>query len=178
MGFIFNSSLYSLRSTVGYFIPPLFAIIANMKLLNYKKARLNYEVLEKLETGIKLFGFEVKSIRAKHGSLDGSYISFFGKEAFLLNAYIPPYQPANTPSNYDPYRARKLLLSKKELEFLITKEKESSLTVIPLSLYSKGRFIKVEIAVARGKKKKDKREDIKKRDIERDIRQEFKARLK
>ncbi len=149
-----------------------------MRLLNNKKARLNYEILDKLEAGISLFGFEVKSVRLKHGSLDGSYISFFGKEAFLLNAYIPPYQPANTPTDYDPYRPRKLLLSKKELSILITKEKERSLTIIPLSFYSKGRFIKAEIAIARGKKKKDKREDIKKKDTERDIRREFKARLK
>ena len=149
-----------------------------MRLLNYKKARLNYEILEKIESGIKLFGFEVKSIRAKHGSLDGAYVSFFGKEAFLVNAYIPPYQPANTPSDHDPYRPRKLLLSKKEIASLMEKEKEKTLTVIPLSLYSKGRFIKVELAIARGKKKRDKREDIKKRDTERYLRQEFKARLK
>ena len=149
-----------------------------MKLLNYKKARLNYEVLERFEAGVKLFGFEVKSLRRKHGSLDGSYVSFIGKEGFLINAYIPPYQQANTPTDYDPYRARKLLLSQKEIEYLLEKEREKTLTVIPLSLYSKGRFIKVEIATAKGKKKKDKREDIKKRDTERDIQQEFKARLK
>ena len=149
-----------------------------MKFLIHKKARLNYEIKEIFEAGIKLFGFEVKTIRKKHGSLDGSYVIFVAREAFLVNAYIPPYQPSNTPADYNPYRARKLLFSKKELSLLAEKEKERSLTVIPLSLYSKGRFIKVEIATARGKKKKDKREDIKKRDTERDIAQEFKARLR
>ncbi|MGM0482623.1 MAG: SsrA-binding protein SmpB [Patescibacteria group bacterium] len=147
-----------------------------MKLLNYKKAHLNYETMETFEAGIKLSGFEVKSLRAKHGSLDGSYITLPEGEAFLVNAYIPPFQPANTPDDYDPYRPRKLLLSKDELALLFTKEREKSLTVIPLSLYSKGRFIKAEIAIARGKKKKDKREDIKKKDTERDIQQELKAR--
>lgn len=149
-----------------------------MKLLNYKKARLNYEILETFEAGIKLAGYEVKSVRAKHGSLDGSYITLSEGEAFLVNAYIPPYQPANAPKEYDPYQARKLLLSKNELAELAVKEKEKSLTVIPLSLYSKGRFIKTEIAVARGKKKRDKREDIKKKDTERDLQRELKVRYR
>ncbi|MFP4539901.1 MAG: SsrA-binding protein SmpB [Candidatus Paceibacterota bacterium] len=149
-----------------------------MKLLSHKKAHLNYEILEKMEAGIELSGFEVKTLRAKHGSLNGSYITIGNKEAFLVNAYIPPYQPANAPDDHDPYRPRKLLLSKKEIDLLIGKEKEKSLTVIPLSLYTKGKLIKAEIAVARGKKKKDKREDIKKKDVQRDINRELKARLK
>lgn len=149
-----------------------------MGLLNNKKANLNYEVMGKMEAGIKLFGFEVKSLRARHGSLDGSYVTTEKNGAFLVNAYIPPYQPTNTPMDYDPYRQRKLLISKKDLLFLISKKEEKALTVIPLSLYSKGRFIKAEIALARGKKKKDKREDIKKKDTERDIKRDFKARLK
>ncbi len=149
-----------------------------MKLLNNKKAHLNYEIIEKLEAGIKLFGFEVKSLRNKHGSLNGSYITTKKGELFLINSYIPPYQPTNTPTEYDPYRPRKLLLSKKELLSIASKKEEKRLTLIPLSLYSKGRFIKTEIALARGKKKKDKREDIKKKDTERDINRELKAKLK
>ena len=149
-----------------------------MGLLKNKKAYLNYEIQEKVEAGIKLFGFEVKSLRAKHGSLDGSYITAKGREFFLINAYIPPYQPSNSPPEYDPYRQRKLLLSKKDIQFLISKKEEKTLTIIPLSLYSKGRLIKAEIALAKGKKKKDKREDIKKKDTERDIKREFKERLK
>ncbi len=149
-----------------------------MRFLYYKKAHLNYEVEETLEAGIELKGFEIRTLREKHGSLDGAYITIENNEAFLVNAYIPPYQPANTPDEYDPYRARRLLITKNEIAKLATKEKERSLTVIPLSLYSKGTLIKAEIAIVRGKKKHDKREMIKKRDVERDIEHEFKKRLR
>ena len=149
-----------------------------MSLIRNKKATFNYEVLEKYEAGLSLRGFEVKAIRAGQGSLFGSFVKIKNHEAFLTGAYIPPYQPANTPDDYDPYRDRKLLLSKKELQTLIGKQKEKGLTLIPISLYNKSRYIKLEMALARGKKKQDKREDIKRRDVEREIKREFKERLK
>lgn len=139
------------------------------KLVENKKARFDYEILEAYEAGIELFGFEVKSLRAKQGSLLGAHVTIRGGEAYLLGATIPPYQPGNTPKEYDPARNRRLLLSKKELAHLAGRENARGLTIVPLSVYSKGKKLKVEIAVVRGKKKYDKRETIKKRDIERDI---------
>lgn len=143
-------------------------------LLENRKARFNYEFLEKLVAGIELLGFEVKSLRQKHGSLEGAYVVVRGNEAFVLNVYIPAYQPKNAPKSYDERRPRKLLLTKKEIHDLATVEAKKGLTIVPISVYNKGRKIKVEIAVARGKKKFDKRETIKKRDTERDIRREMK----
>ena len=87
---------------------------------------------------------------------------------------IPPYQPANTPKDYDPLRNRRLLLTKKEISSLLEEEKQKGLTIIPLSVYNKGRKLKLEIAVVRGKKKYDKRETIKKRDTDREIRRTLK----
>lgn len=140
-----------------------------MALIKNKKATFHYEILERLEAGIELFGFEVKSIKQGQGSLEGAYVIIRGGEVFLVNAQIPPYQPSNTPQDYDPQRVRKLLLHKKEIDALIGSEKQKGLTIIPISLYNKGRTIKAEIAIVRGKKQHDKREDIKKRDTERDI---------
>jgi len=142
-------------------------------LLENRKARFNYELKEKFEAGIELLGHEVKSLRQKTGSLEGAYVIVRGGEPFLVNAYIPPYQPKNTPQNYDERRARKLLLTKKEIAELAVAESKKGLTIVPLSVYSKGRKIKVEIAIARGKKKFDKRETLKRRDAERDIRREM-----
>lgn len=143
-------------------------------LIENRKVRFNYDLREKFEAGIELFGFEVKALRQKQGSLDGAYVIVRGSEAFLVNAYIPPYQPKNTPKEYDPRRARKLLLTKKEIGELAAAESKKGLTVVPVSVYNKGRKIKVEIAIARGKKKYDKRETIKRRDIEREMRRELK----
>lgn len=132
------------------------------------KINRDYEILEKFEAGIVLLGFEAKAVRESKMSLDGSYISLLGGEVFLRNAHISPYQPANTPKNYDPDAPRKLLLNKKEVRELQNVEKEAGLTIVPISVYNKGRKIKVEIAVVRGKKKFDKREDIKKRTSDRE----------
>tara|TARA_B100000745_G_C20092389_1_gene373454 strand:+ start:198 stop:644 length:447 start_codon:yes stop_codon:yes gene_type:complete len=143
-------------------------------LIDNKKVRFNYEVLEELEAGISLLGHEVKAIKAGKGSLLGAYVIVRGNEAFLVEADISPYQANNVPENYDQRRPRKLLLHKKELASLVGFEKEKGLTLIPLSLYNKGRKIKVAIGVARGKKKHDKRETIKKRDTDRDIRRTLK----
>jgi SsrA-binding protein len=141
-----------------------------------RKARFNYEILEKYETGIELLGTEVKSVRGGQMSLEGAFIIIRGGEAFLINANIPSYQPKNAPADYDPLRNRKLLLTKKEIAKLAGSEKNKSLTIVPISVYNKNRKIKVEIALVKGKKKFDKRETIKKRDTDREIRREFKER--
>ena len=140
-----------------------------MALIQNKKAYFNYEILEKFEAGIELLGFEVKSLKGKRGSLEGAYTIIRGDEIFLVNMHIPPYQPANTPKDYDPYRLRRLLLNKKEISRLVGLEKQKGLTMIPISVYNKHGKIKIEIAIVRGKKKHDKRETIKKKEAKRDI---------
>jgi len=142
--------------------------------IHNKKASLNYEILEKFEAGISLLGFEVKSVKEKKGSLEGSHITIRGSEAFVINMHIPPYQPSNTPKDYDEYRLRKLLLTKKEIQDLSEKEAQRGLTIVPISVYNKGRKIKVQVAVVRGKKKQDKRQTIRKRDTDRDIERSLK----
>lgn len=144
-------------------------------LIENRKAHFNYEFLDKLDAGIELFGFEVKSLREKLGSLEGGHVVVRGKEAFLINTYIPAYQPKNAPKGYDERRARKLLLTRKEIEDLAKTESKKGLTIVPISVYNKGRKIKVSIAISRGKKKFDKRETLKKRDADRDIRREMKG---
>ena len=140
-----------------------------MSLLENKKAYFNYEIGDKYESGIELLGHEVKSLKQRLGSLEGSYVIVRGGEAFLINAHIPPYQPSNTPESYDPYRNRKLLLTKKETAELANIEATKGLTIVPISVYSKGRKLKLSIGIGKGKKRADKRESIKKRDIEREI---------
>ena len=137
-----------------------------MALITNTKATFNYDILEKFEAGIELFGFEVKSIRDKHGKLDGSYVKFKGNELFLSGADIPPFQPANTPTTYERVRNRKLIMSKKEILRLKQKVESDKLTLIPLSLYNKGKVLKAEIALARGKKKFDKRAKVMKREAD------------
>ena len=141
-----------------------------------RKARFDYEILEKYEAGIELLGTEVKSVRGGRMALEGSFVIVRGGEAFLINANIPPYQPQNAPADYDPLRNRKILLTKKEIAELAGSEKNRSLTIVPLAVYNKGRKIKVSLALSKGKKKFDKRETIKKRETDREIRPEHKAR--
>lgn len=145
-----------------------------MPLIQNKKAYFNYQILEKIEAGIELLGFEVKSLKKGQGSLEGSHVTVRGNEAFVIKMQILPYQVANTPNDYDFLRNRRLLLTKKEIEILGKIEGQKGLTIVPLSLYNKGKKIKVEIAVVRGKKKYDKRQTVKKRDAELDIRRELK----
>jgi SsrA-binding protein len=139
-----------------------------------RKARFDYEILEKYECGIELIGTEVKSVRGGRVSLEGAFVIVRGGEAFLINANIPPYQPANAPKDYDPLHNRKLLLTKKEINELSDSGKNKSLTIVPISVYNKGRKIKIEIALVKGKKKFDKRETIKKRETDIEIRREYK----
>jgi len=134
-----------------------------------RKARFNFDILETFEAGLVLQGHEVKSIRASKGKLDGAHVIIRGGEAFLVGVSITAFQPANTPKSYEPERPRKLLLSKKELAHIEQQTEKASLTCVPLKLYNNGRNIKLEIALARGKKKHDKRESLKSRDSKRDI---------
>ena len=123
---------------------------------------------------MELKGFEVKSLKNKRGALAGSRVLIRGGEAFIVGFEIPPYQPKNTPDNYDPQRTRRLLLQKKEINYLAGKSQESGLTLIPLRIYTKKGLIKLEFAVAKGLKKYDKREKIKKREAEKKIKREMK----
>ena len=142
--------------------------------IDNRKAHFNYSIEETFEAGIELSGFEVKSIKAGQGSITASFCIVRGGEAFIIGMHVPPYQQNNTAPGYDPDRNRRLLLSKKEIKKLAEKDDIKGLTLIPISLYSKGPYIKVSVAVARGKKVFDKRETIKKRDVDREIRREYK----
>jgi len=144
-------------------------------LIQNKKVHFDYEILEKITAGIELLGLEVKTLRDKSGSLEGSYVTVRGGEAYLIGTNIPPFQSGNTPKDYDPKRNRRLLLTKKEIAELAGFESKKGLTIIPISVYNKGRKIKVDIAVVRGKKQFDKRETLKKRETEREIRREMKG---
>lgn len=140
-----------------------------------KKASFDFELLDKYEAGVALLGTEVKSIRGGQGKLEGAHVVVRGGEAYLVGASIPPYQKANAPKGYDSERARKLLLSRKQLLELLTASEKQGLTVVPIRWYNNGQKLKLEIAVAKGKKKFDKRESIKRRDVERDLRRELKS---
>lgn len=146
-----------------------------MSYIENRKVRFDYEILEKFEAGIELLGTEVKSVRNGKISLEGAFIIVRGGEAFLINANITPYQVKNAPESYDPLRNRKILLTKKELNELAGNDKKNNLTIVPISMYSKNRKIKIEIAIVKGKKKYDKRETIKKRDTDRDLRRTLKT---
>lgn len=141
-----------------------------MEAIVNKRAYFDYTVLETYEAGIELLGFEVKSIRKGSMSLRASFVTLKDNQLWLTNAVISPYQPLNTPANYDSTRSRRLLLHKKEIARLTGKLREKGLTMVPLKVYNKHGKIKVEIGVVKGKKQYDKREVIKKRDTEREIR--------
>ena len=141
-----------------------------------KKAHYDYEILEKFEAGLVLQGQEVKSIKTGHINLSGSYVVFKGFEPYLIGAKIPPYQPKNAPADYNPEQSRKLLLNKKEINFLIGKVNERGFSLIPLKIYDKNGRIKIEFGLARGKRKFDKREKIKRQDIDRDVNRELSSR--
>ncbi len=133
-----------------------------------RKARHNYEILETYEAGIVLKGSEVKSIRMGSANLKDSYAEIDNGEVYINNFHISPYKFASSHTNHDPYRRKKLLLHKAQIRRLIGKVKEKGLTLVPLRVYSKNGKIKVELALARGKKLYDKRRDIKRRDMERE----------
>jgi len=140
-----------------------------MGLAENQKARFNYEILETYEAGLELLGFEVKSLKVGRGELAGARVLIRGGEAFLVGATIPPYQVGNTPEDYEPSRTRRLLLNKRQMGELAKAEETKGLTIVPLKVYNKGTKLKLSLAIARGKKKYDKRETIKKRDVEREL---------
>jgi SsrA-binding protein len=140
-----------------------------------KRASFDYDILEKYEAGLVLLGHEVKSIKTGHISLKGAFVVLKGAggklpEAHLINAHIPLYKHAGSIKNYDPYRSRQLLLKKNELKYLVGKVREQGLTLAPIKIYTKRGFIKLEFGIGKGRKKIDKRELIKKREVERSIR--------
>ena len=145
-----------------------------MVYIENKKAYFNYEIEDKVEAGIELFGHEVKSIKKNQGNINSAFCIVRGGEAYIVGMHIPPYQVNNTDPGYDPDRTRKLLLSKREIKKLADKDDIKGLTLVPISLYSKGPYIKVSVAIARGKKTFDKRETIKKRETDIEIRREYK----
>lgn len=134
-----------------------------------KKATLNYEILEHFEAGLVLAGYEVKAIRTGKVSLAGSYVILRDDGAYLKGATISYYQEANTPESYNPERERRLLLSHKELNALRKELNTAGLTLVPIKLYNLRGKIKLDVGLARGKKKADKREALKQRDTKRDI---------
>lgn len=140
-----------------------------------KTARFDYEILDKLEGGLVLTGAEVKSVKAGHVQLKGAFLDLREGELWLKNAFVSPYKPAGVREDYDPSRNRKVLVHKRELSRLFGKRGAEGLTLIPLSLYTKGGLVKLEFAVARGKKQFEKREAIKKRDVQRQIREKIKG---
>ncbi|HEY4517063.1 MAG TPA: SsrA-binding protein SmpB [Candidatus Paceibacterota bacterium] len=138
-----------------------------MSLIENQRAGFDYVILETLEAGLELLGFEVKSLRAKHGSLKGARVVARGGEAYLVGATIPAWQVANAPKSYDPERTRRLLLSQKEIAHIASAEGQQGLTIIPLSVYNRGRVLKLGLAIVRGKKKADKRQSIRAREEKR-----------
>ncbi|OGH18144.1 MAG: SsrA-binding protein [Candidatus Levybacteria bacterium RIFCSPHIGHO2_01_FULL_38_12] len=142
-----------------------------MKISN-KKALYDYQILERFEAGINLLGSEVKAVRLGHADLSSSHVRTIGSEAYLVNAKIFPYEYAR-PQGYDEKRTRKLLLHKAEIIALKSRVDGSHVTIIPISLYVKNGFIKVELALAKGKKEYQKKEAKKRQDIQRDMEQEL-----
>jgi len=146
----------------------------NIKIIvTNRKARFNYEVLEDYEAGLSLLGAEVKSLRQGKVSIKEAYARPIGGEIYLFGMHIAPYAPASY-QNLEPIRRRKLLMHKWEIRRIIGKVQERGFTLIPLKLYFKGGKAKVQLALVRGKGKADKREDIKRRDVEREMEREIK----
>ena len=148
-------------------------------LIDNPKSRFNYEIQETVEAGIELLGFEVKALKNKQGSLEGAYVIVRGGEAYAVNIFIPPYQEKNTPGDYESRRNRRLLLKKEEIAKLAGVEASGGkgsggLTIVPITIYNKNDFIKVSVAIVRGKKKYDKRETTKKRETDREVRRVMK----
>lgn len=146
-----------------------------MELANNKKALFDYHILEKMEVGLVLTGPEVKAIRNGQMNLKGAFVTFHNGNAYLISAHISRYQPAGKQLDYEPDHSRRLVLHKKEIRYLQGKSQEKGLTIVPISVYTKNRFLKLEIGIAKGKKEFDKRETIKKRDTAKDIRRAIKG---
>ncbi len=140
-----------------------------------RKAYFDYSILETYEAGVVLTGIEVKAAKAGKINLTGAYAVFQGRDLYLINCTISPYQEGNTPEDYDAKRSRKLLLHKKELEGLEGEIKKKGLTLVPLKVYIKAGLVKILLSLALSKKKFDKREKIKKREAKREIERRMKG---
>ena len=147
-----------------------------MKIVN-RKAFFDYEIVDRFEAGIHLLGSEVKSLKGCHAKLDGSYVKVIASEIYLVGAQIFPYIYAR-PEGYDPARTRKLLLHKKEIVSLKSKLDGANLTLVPISWYTKGPLVKLEVGLARGKKQYEKREAKKREDMKRELETEFRGKVK
>jgi SsrA-binding protein len=141
-----------------------------MSFIVNKKASLTHTLGEHFDAGIELTGQEVKSVKQKQGSLEGARVIVRGGEVYLIGSFIPPFQANNAGKSYDGHRIRKLLLTKKEIEKLYYESENKHLTIIPLSLYGKGVFIKCSFVLAKIKTKGDKRESLKEKDSKRELR--------
>lgn len=139
-------------------------------IIKNKRSHFDYDIFKTFQAGIVLSGPEIKSIRAKDVSLDGTFILIRRNEVFIINMYIKKYEFANNIKNLDETRARKLLLNSQEIIKISKETQLNKLTIVPIKLYLKNNYAKIEIGLGKGKKKYDKRETIKKRDVERKIR--------
>ena len=144
-------------------------------IIENKKVLHDYDILEKYEAGIVLIGHEVKSVKNGNIKLKSAFVTFYKGEPFLTNAHITKYKGAGSILDYDPDRSRKLLLKKREIKRILGKSSEKGLTIVPISVYTKGSKIKVEIAVAHGKKQYEKKEKIKKKDLDREVMRTLKS---
>lgn len=142
-----------------------------------QRAFFDYEIQERFEAGLVLSGQETKSIKNGHVSLKGSYVTMRDNEAYLINMHVSPYKMAGPLPGYEPTQSRKLLLHKKELRALIGENKQKGSTLVPLRIYTKHGKIKLEFGIGVGKKKFDKREDIKKREVNRQIERALRSRI-
>lgn len=134
-----------------------------------RRATFDYDILETFEGGLVLLGTEVKSVRKGNITLKGAFITIHNGEAYLTNATIPPWQVANAPADYEPTRSRKVLLKSSELKHLTGSSQTQGLTIVPIRVYSKGAHLKLELGLARGKRKYQKKETKKEQDIQRDV---------
>lgn len=140
-----------------------------------RRVKFDYKLLDRYEAGIVLSGQEVKSVKAGQASLRGSFVTLRGQEIYLTNANIPPYKLASKLEKYDPTRPRKLLVKKAEIKSFIGKIRTQGLTLVPISLYTKKRLVKLGFAIARGAKKFDKRQDISKRESQRRMKRSLRS---
>ncbi len=148
-----------------------------MKKIPNKKVTYEYTILERFEAGVNLLGAEVKSLKTGHASLEGAFVRIMGSEAYLVNAQIFPYIYAR-PEGYDPKRTRKLLLHKAELIRLKSKLEGANLTLVPLSWYTRGPLVKLEVGLARGKKQYEKRESKRREDQRRELERDYRGKVK
>ena len=137
-----------------------------------RRGRFDYEITESYDAGIELYGYEVKSVKEGKFQIAGARVLIRGGEAFLVNAHIPPYQPKNTPADYEEDRTRRLLLTKEEIKRLTGALQEKGCVLVPLEAHLKNGFIKLKLGLGHGKKKSDKREALKKQAHLREIRKE------